>query len=251
MSFSKPYSRHLLVIACSQRKFSDPGLLPAISRYDGPSFRVLRRFLNQKPSDSPEISIYVLSAKFGLIHNEYLIPCYDQRMTKTRSVELRPRVIAELENIFDAGAYEELFICVGRDYLQALDGYSAIIPTGLSVRTSTGGLGKKLAELHNWLYGKLPDLSHSLPVTARQGKARFKGIDVVLTPAQVLDVARQAMVEGKGNPASYQSWYVLVDGQQVAPKWLVSQLFGLPVSAFVTEDARRVLAQLGIEVRRV
>jgi hypothetical protein len=45
--------------------------------------------------------------------------------------------------------------------------------------------------------------------------------------------------------------YVVVDEQQVAPKWLVSQLFGLPVNAFATDEARRVLAHLGIEVRRL
>jgi hypothetical protein len=63
--------------------------------------------------------------------------------------------------------------------------------------------------------------------------------------------ACRALAKGEGNPGSYQSWYVPVDGHKVAPKWLVSQLTGLPASAFVTDEARRVLAQLGVKVIRV
>jgi len=70
-----------------------------------------------------------------------------------------------------------------------------------------------------------------------------------LTPTQVFDVARQALAEGKGNPGCYQSWYVLIEEQRVSPKWLVSLLTGLPVSDFHSSAARRMLIQLGIEVR--
>jgi hypothetical protein len=35
----------MLILACSQRKLLDEGLLPAVERYDDPAFRVLRRFL--------------------------------------------------------------------------------------------------------------------------------------------------------------------------------------------------------------
>jgi hypothetical protein len=44
--------------------------------------------------------------------------------------------------------------------------------------------------------------------------------------------------------------YVLLDGQRVAPKWLVSQLTNYPVGSFTTDKARRLLGQLGIEVHR-
>src|SRR5438105_2057619 len=37
--------KNLLVLGCSATKFDCGGLLPAIHRYDGPSFRVLRSFL--------------------------------------------------------------------------------------------------------------------------------------------------------------------------------------------------------------
>jgi hypothetical protein len=40
----------MLILACSRRKRPDEGLLPAIERYDGPAFRVLRHFLREMPA---------------------------------------------------------------------------------------------------------------------------------------------------------------------------------------------------------
>jgi len=240
-------SPYLIIIACSRRKLFDTNLLPAIERYDGPTFRLLRRFLREKPSAA--LDIYILSAKFGLIPSDYPIPDYDEKMTRDRSRQLQPLVIAKLKNILNAKPYQQLCICLGRDYFLALDKYDMLIKSGLVVRIATGSLGKKLATLHDWLYGKPPELSPSWQVAAGSGKASLKGIEVVLTPAQVLDVARQALAEGKGKPGCYQAWYVLVGDRRVSPKWVVSLLTGLPVSDFHSIAARRMLIQLGIEVR--
>jgi hypothetical protein len=38
-----PKPRYLLILACSQRKRPDPGLLPAIERYDGVNFRIFEK----------------------------------------------------------------------------------------------------------------------------------------------------------------------------------------------------------------
>ncbi len=103
--------------------------------------------------------------------------------------------------------------------------------------------------MHQWLYGEPPKVCQGTSVIASQGRASIKGIEVVMTREQVLDVARSALAKEKGNSASYQSWYVLVDEQRVSPKWLVSQLTGLPVSAFHSSAARRILVQLGLEVK--
>jgi len=239
--------RHLLILACSQRKRSDTDSLPAIERYDGPTFRLLRRFLRKQPS--APLEIYILSAKFGLIPSDYPIPDYDQKMTRDRSRQLQPEVIAKLKHILNAKPYQQLCICLGQDYFHALDKYDMLIKSGLAVRITTGSLGKKLATLHDWLYGKPPELGSGQAIDL-QGKACLKGIEVVMTAVEVLDVARQALAEGKGNPASYQSWYVLVGDRRVSPKWVVSLLTGLPVSDFHSSAARRMLQQLGLETYR-
>lgn len=241
-------SRYLLILACSQRKRSDPGLLPAIERYDGPAFRVLRRFLNQNLSEFLDISVYILSAEFGLIPGDRPIPDYNRRMTKLRAKELQPTVIKQIKDILNSSYYQKLLICVGRDYLAALEGYNQVILKELTVQIATGGLGQKLSILYQWLYGKpAKSNDHKFPNFAK-GEATIKGVKIKMTPTEVMSLAQKALAEGKGQSSSYQSWYVLINEQKVGPKWLVSQLTNLSVSAFQTSDALRVLAQLGIKV---
>lgn len=239
----------LLLLACSQRKRLDPGLLPAVERYDGPTFRVLRRFFRQEPTDAPDC--YVLSAQFGLIPGDHPIPHYDQRMTHHRARELQPDVGAALHALCAAHTYDDLCICMGRTYAEAMAGFNAFIPFAATITIATGTIGKMQAMLRDWLY-KAPH-AHNTPVSlARQvkGTVRIRGVNVALTTEQVLDTARQALAEGRGEPGRYQAWYVDIDGQRVSPKWLVSQVTGLPVSGFVTDEARRLLVQMGIEVQR-
>ena len=241
-------SRNLLIVACSKRKRFDSSLLPAIERYDGSTFRTIRRFLRLKPPEVPDI--YILSAEFGLISSEQMVPNYDRKMTRDRTLQLQPKVITDLKQILNSKPYKKLLICVSRDYLQALDGYEQIIPDGLMVQKALGASGKKLSELYHWLYGR-PALKSSPTAVTPQGRACLRGVEVALTPMQVLEEARRAIAEGKGEPQRYISWYILIDGQKVAPKWLVSQLTGLPVKAFTASEARRVLCQLGLQVRQI
>ncbi|NER45424.1 MAG: hypothetical protein F6J92_01690 [Symploca sp. SIO1A3] len=241
-------SHSLLIVSCSQRKHNNPGLMRAIERYDGPAFLVTRRFLRQKTTGL--LDIYILSAEFGLISSEQTIPNYDRRMTQQQAQQLQPRVIAELEKILNKKPYQQLLICVSRDYLQALNGYEQLIPKELTVQVTRGALGKKLSQLYQWLYGE-PATPCSSTSEISQGRACLRGVELVLTPEQVLEKARCGMVEGKDEFKRYQSWYVPIDDQKVASKWLVSQLTGLPVKTFTASEARRVLRQLGIEVIQI
>ena len=247
--------KRLLILSCSQRKRADIGLLPAIERYDGPPFRLLRRFLKQSAS-AP--SVYILSAEFGLIPTNRLIPYYDRRMTPQRAQELRGHVAAKLKCIFKSKAATgtklptwELFVSMGKEYLEVFKWGDFVYSRDSVVQIAGGSQGKKLAELYNWLYKDSPLCRRNIMPDDPQGKARIRGIDVVFTTSQVLKIARASLAKGVGNPAGYESWYVVVDEHRVAPKWLVSQLTSLPVSSFATDEAIRVLTQLGIEVKRV
>jgi hypothetical protein len=64
----KTIVNRLLILSCSQRKAPWEGDLPALDRYDGPAFRVLRKYLRTHSDDS--LAILILSAKFGLIEAE-------------------------------------------------------------------------------------------------------------------------------------------------------------------------------------
>ena len=237
----------LLILSCSQRKQSTQGLLPALQRYDGPAYRVMNKFMRVHPSEARLLDVYILSAEFGLISACKPIPNYDRRMTRQQIKELQQSTLNELKQVLIRKRYEGLFISLGKDYLQVLSGYESLIPTNLKVIVSRGVMGRKLAELHNWLYEGISESPNIQTKVVQQGKAYLRGIEIALTPQQIMNTARSAL-EKEQNILKYQVWYVQVDDQQVPPKWLVNQLTGLPVNAFHTSEARRVLQQLGIEV---
>jgi hypothetical protein len=238
----------MLILACSRRKRPHDGLLPAIERYDGPAFRVLRRFLRERPAGAPDVLI--LSAEHGLMTHDLPIAAYDREMTPARASELRPLVLAELDRIFATQAPQDILVFAGRHYLTALGANDASSIPVLNARVCGGPLGRKLAELHDWLYGSPPELRYNSTMPVGRGRPRIRGVVVPLTAEQVLAIARQGLTEGGDNAERYQSWCVPIDGRCIAPKWLVGRISGLPVGAFTTDEARRLLARLGVEVRR-
>ncbi|MCS6841078.1 MAG: hypothetical protein NZ701_09875, partial [Roseiflexus sp.] len=92
--------RSFLLIACSQRKRANTEPLPALERYDGPQFRVLRKFLRAHPDASALLEIAILSARFGIIAPSTLIPWYDQRLTPEQALLLRPEALKILQEYF-------------------------------------------------------------------------------------------------------------------------------------------------------
>ena len=240
-------NQRLLILSCSQRKRSAPDLLSALERYDGPAFRVINKFLRVHPSGAQALDVCILSAKFGLIPSEKLIPHYDRRMTPQRVKELQKPTLSELKRILNGKQYQEFFISMGKDYLGVLDGYKSLTTTNLNVTVSQGSIGRKLAELRNWLHGDKSMFPDNHTKVTGQGKASLRSIEIALTSEQVMERINDALAR-ESNIPKYQMWYVQVGDKQVPLKWIVNQLTGLPVSTFHTNEARRFLQQLGIEV---
>lgn len=244
----KPPGDRLLILSCSRRKRPDKDPLPAIERYDGPAFRVLRRFLRESPSEAPDVLI--LSAEHGLIPQDLPIASYDRKMTPARARELRPLVLTELGQMTTSRSSSETLVFAGKQYLLALNPDDTAPLSNATMKVCAGPLGRKLAELHDWLHGVPPKLRYNSTMLAEGNEVHIRGVKVSLTPEQVFEAAIDALAERWGDPERYESWCVPINGQCVAPKWLVSRISGLPVGAFTTDDARRLLARLGVEVRR-
>lgn len=245
--------RRLLVLSCSQRKRPDDGLRPAIERYDGPAFRILRRYLRD-PLATPPIT-FVLSAGFGLIPLDAPIPNYDQRMTAERAEALRSDVLRSLNSL--AGRFDDigrLFVFLGRDYLPAIAGIEAHFSPTTVATYATGTFGARLGQLKDWLYddgNARPARPSARPdQTARPRPPTIRGRLINLSTAAILDVARRALQRDPVGADQFSRWYVPLDDRRVAPKWLVSQLTNLPVAAFTTSEAIRLLTQLGVDVCR-
>ncbi len=110
-------SRQLLVLGCSQTKRETAGLLPAIDRYDGSSYRVLRNYLRERQWPS-KLSVAILSAKYGLVGGFTGIEDYDERMTPLRASEWAPECLVTLNEW--ATAHTSIHFSLGKDYLPAV-----------------------------------------------------------------------------------------------------------------------------------
>jgi uncharacterized protein DUF6884 len=246
----------LLLLACSERKRLNPGQLPAIERYDGPAYRVLRRYVQSAPLEIPDV--YILSAQYGLIPGDQPISAYDRLMTPERAQELLASTASRLQQLEPGKRYRYIFIHAGAVYRDIL---SSPVLDALSceqIRTATGSQGVQLAHLRSWLYdnGTEPLKSGTTADTVALESAtplhfKLRGCDNQITVSEVIAVARQALENEMINGLRATAWYVLVDGRRIPPKWLVSQLTGMPVGEFHSIEARRVLTQLGLIARQV
>lgn len=236
----------LLIQSCSRAKIQSSGLTPAIDRYDGPAFRLLRRFRRLQSEEANWVDIHILSAEFGLISAEQPIEAYDRAMTLSRATELRPQVAAQLNALAIAKTYTNVFVNLGATYTASLPDYPA---QRIPITFAIGSAGRRLSLLRQWLYRERDARRSIVQEPDGLGNARLQGVDVHLSPAQILELAREALRRDAGPRRRFQTWFVEVDGEPVAPKWLVSQITDLPVSAFHTQDALRLLSRLGVEIR--
>src|SRR5712692_3635441 len=136
----------LVVLGCSATKFQVDGQIPAVYLYDGPMFRVLRSRLrtHKWPRD---LSIGVLSAKYGLIGGVAPIETYDQRMTPDRAAHLRTKVTSSLSTL--AQQHGRIHFVLGQDYLEAID--CLALRERTEVECVEGAIGVKLHRLSNLL----------------------------------------------------------------------------------------------------
>ena len=122
-------SWRLLILSCSARKRGDGDLLPAVERYDGPAFRLFRKY---RRAPTPELGAgavraYILSAEFGLVGEDALVPPYDRLMTTDRGRELRPAVAAAMRALLAGEPPVDALLCGGRRYLDVLNEAAALL----------------------------------------------------------------------------------------------------------------------------
>jgi len=139
--------KNLVVLGCSATKVEVSGVLPAIHRYDGPAFRVLRSFLRDYRWPDT-LSIAVLSAKFGLIGGLAHIPNYNKRMTPELANKLNASVTASFQKLREHHSNVELVM--GKDYLGSINLDTPSL-SGTTFHFAPGAIGMKLNHLHGLL----------------------------------------------------------------------------------------------------
>jgi len=140
-------NKQLLVLGCSQTKREAPGLLPAIDRYDGSSYRVLRNYLREREWP-PNLSVAILSARYGLVGGITRIEGYDQRMTPSKALELAPQCAQTLGDWQED--HSSIHFSLGKDYLPAV---APAIEQQLRDKATVfeGPIGMKLSQIKELL----------------------------------------------------------------------------------------------------
>ena len=129
------------------------GQLPAIDRYNGPLFFVLHRFLRECPHEAKQLDVYILSAAYGLIAEDFPTPLYDQKMNMARVLELQPQVKTTFSGILQNN-YTSICFGLGKSYLKVFEGLQDLIPASTESIVAYGPIGKKQTQLKSWLWRK-------------------------------------------------------------------------------------------------
>ena len=249
---SKLRKKKCLIINCSKTKIKGENTLPAIKRYDGPLFRVLRKYILDESQDVSELSIYILSAKYGFISANEEIYDYDCFLTSSDANKIRENVLSSFKKACQKNEFKEIFFALSKNYRMLVDGFNDDNCSKARLLFATGGNGHKSSQLKQWLYNDYSTNNKKTKVLKKQlkhfGKTTLCGQKISLNGKQILEIAEKSLQKKCGNPYNYKDWYVQIGEKKVGPKWLVSQLSNLPVGKFTSGEARRVLAQLGVEV---
>ena len=160
-------NKQLLILGCSQAKREDEGLLPALDRYNGPLYQSLRKFLrdNQWP---PNVSIAVLSAKYGLFGILKGIENYDMKMNSATA----SKKASECSRILEKWAYHRtVHLSLGKDYLPAVQ--PALDTLGIRTEIFQGPIGMKRSQINSFLDSTSPDRRVKAEVEGGTGRCSY------------------------------------------------------------------------------
>lgn len=140
----------LLVVGCSRQKTRGRGKRQAIGVYDGPTFRLLRKYLSDFSNDNGS-DVLIVSAKYGLIEPRQEIQPYNQLMTKERALELRPSVFARFRELLSERHYDSILVNLGRLYLPVLGDPRKTFQSATSLVVLDGRIGERLHQMKEWV----------------------------------------------------------------------------------------------------
>lgn len=142
-----------LLLSCSQRKRSAEQPIGALELYDGYYYRIIAKLMRES-SFPTNLDIIIVSAKYGVLRESDTILPYDQKMTAHRAAEVRDKVLGQLEFAFRNRRYQEVFVNLGRNYLEAVFGFEALLPDTVRVIYAEGGIGQRGSQMKRWILSK-------------------------------------------------------------------------------------------------
>ena len=106
----RPTLRVALAVACGEKKRE--GQCPACDLYGSSRIKIFCRLRHEW-----DFPLYILSAKYGLIHADHIVQSYQQKMDLSRAEELAPQVAQIMKGFdwfiyFKGGAGPEYSACI-------------------------------------------------------------------------------------------------------------------------------------------
>jgi len=147
-SAAPPVRAHrLLIISCSAAKrHGPPAEMPAIERYDGVFFKVLRKALREGHCRVP-VEVRIISAKYGLVNPETRIPSYNVRMDTRQAEKLRSSIRRKLQRTINKNKPREILVNLGKAYAEIIRD----LPELENATWAAGPIGKRAGALKSWL----------------------------------------------------------------------------------------------------
>ena len=147
--------RKLVIVSASSSIRKEPDeAIPAIERYNGIYFRVLRKYLPKR--NLSNIDVLIVSEKLGLVWSHDKITYHVPHAGKWGALSLDDVSIRKLrtENLEKlrkiVNRYSEIYVNVGVKYLRLIEGFEKI--TTCKVTYAIGrGLGPKALHMKQWL----------------------------------------------------------------------------------------------------
>jgi hypothetical protein len=142
----------LLLISCSASKNDTSELIPALDRYRGNVYKIIKRA--KREGYWPQaIDVFIISAKYRLISEHTLIEYYDQKMTGDRADELRVEVSHDLDKLLRERQFDKIFINLSKVYMRSISLSQEIEGARQRgvLQEALGGIGEKQHQTKVWL----------------------------------------------------------------------------------------------------
>jgi len=149
--------KKLIVVSSSSRRLKEPTEpIPALERYTGIYFKLLKKYEREKRLKN--VDVLIVSERFGILHAEDRIPYHEPfsagygvlKMKKGEMKKLRERNLKKLKEVFDKTDYSEIFVNVGKQFFELIRGFETLTKAKI-VYASGPGLGPKAQHMKKWI----------------------------------------------------------------------------------------------------
>jgi len=124
--------------------------MPAIDVYNGVFFQVIKKMMREKNFPNC-VDVAIISGKYGFLWPNSAIDHYDLKMDSVISRKLRSELSRTLHEAIVGGGYDEIFVNLGKQYLEAIDEDYQQTNSECKWVKASGGTGQRQRQMKDWL----------------------------------------------------------------------------------------------------